>query len=117
MTSRIALAVAVAVVSVAWGVPAGDEPKVSTTPEFRHHFVTKDLPSRNGQGDYGLTALADLDGDGDLDIARGDTWFENKDGKGLVWAPHRNLPMGRRVRTACVFGRCLPTSTAMAARN
>ena len=40
--------------------------------------------------------VADLDGDGDLDILRADTWFENKDGQGLGWVPHKNIPMGRR---------------------
>jgi hypothetical protein len=52
--------------------------------EFRHHFISLDLPSNNGQGDYGLTALADLDGDGDLDFVCGGRipqperlyWFE-----------------------------------------
>jgi hypothetical protein len=82
MSPRITLAMALAAVAL-WGVRAGDEPK-STLPEFRHHFITTDLPNRNGQGDYGLTALADLDGDGDLDfICGGRTpgpqrlyWFE-----------------------------------------
>jgi hypothetical protein len=52
--------------------------------------------------------VADLDGDGDLDVIRADTWFENKDGKGTVWVPHKNIPMGRKgpfgvcVRTAVV---------------
>src|SRR5437763_99140 len=52
--------------------------------EFRHHFVSLDLPSDRGQGDYGLTALADLDRDGDLDFVCGGRiprperlyWFE-----------------------------------------
>ena len=50
----------------------------------------------------------DLDGDGDIDIARADTWFENVDGKGGQWTPHANMPMGRKgpfgvcVRTAIV---------------
>src|SRR5262249_4411517 len=39
--------------------------------EFRHHFVSLDLPSDRGQGDYGLTALVDLDRDGDLDFVCG----------------------------------------------
>ncbi len=52
--------------------------------------------------------VADLDGDGDPDVARADTWFENKDGKGEEWTPHANIPMGRKgpygvcVRTAVV---------------
>ena len=39
--------------------------------EFRHHFVSLDLPSDRGQGDYGLTALTDLDREGDLDFVCG----------------------------------------------
>src|SRR6185436_6613431 len=29
--------------------------------------------------------VADLDGDGDLDVVRADTWFRNADGKGARW--------------------------------
>jgi hypothetical protein len=52
--------------------------------------------------------VADIDGDGDLDVVRADTWFENADGKGEQWVPHKNIPMGRKgpfgicVRTAVV---------------
>jgi hypothetical protein len=52
--------------------------------------------------------VADLDGDGDLDVLRADTWFENADGKGGRWVGHQNIPMGRKgpfgvcVRTAVV---------------
>ena len=52
--------------------------------------------------------IDDLDGDGDLDVVRADTWFENKDGKGREWTAHQNIPMGRKgpfgvcVRTAIV---------------
>ncbi len=50
----------------------------------------------------------DLDGDGDLDIIRADTWFENKDGKGTEWVPHKNIPMGRKGP----FGICVRTAVA-----
>jgi hypothetical protein len=52
--------------------------------------------------------VADLDGDGDLDVVRADTWFENADAKGDLWVAHQNIPMGRKgpfgvcVRTAVV---------------
>lgn len=36
----------------------------------------------------------DIDGDGDLDIARSNMWFENADGKGARWAVHTNIPFG-----------------------
>jgi CubicO group peptidase (beta-lactamase class C family) len=36
--------------------------------DFLQHFVSHDLPSDRGQGDYGLTAPADLDRAGDLDV-------------------------------------------------
>jgi hypothetical protein len=49
--------------------------------------------------------VADIDGDGDLDVVRADTWFENKDGKGLEWIAHRNIPMGRKGP----FGICVRT--------
>ena len=39
-------------------------------------------------------AAADLDGDGDIDVAVALGWFENVDGKGLVWKPHWNKLVG-----------------------
>ena len=36
--------------------------------QFRHHFIHRDLPiTEKSTGDYGLTALVDVDHDGDLD--------------------------------------------------
>jgi hypothetical protein len=53
--------------------------------QFRHHFIDRALPvSDKSVGDYGLTALVDLDRDGDLDFVLGGRpsnpsqlyWFE-----------------------------------------
>lgn len=52
--------------------------------------------------------IADIDGDGDRDIVRADTWFENLDAKGLSWKPRQNIPMGRRGP----FGVCVRTAIA-----
>jgi hypothetical protein len=52
--------------------------------------------------------VADLDGDGDLDIIRADTWFENVDGKGREWIAHKNIPMGRKGP----YGVCVRTAVA-----
>jgi hypothetical protein len=49
-------------------------------------------------GGVGPAGVADLDGDGDNDVVRGDVWFENVDGKGLQWTEHAGLtpPGGNR---------------------
>jgi hypothetical protein len=50
----------------------------------------------------------DIDGDGDLDVVRADTWFENKDGKGREWIRHPGIPMGRKGP----YGICVRTAIA-----
>jgi hypothetical protein len=52
--------------------------------------------------------VADLDGDGDLDVIRANTWFENADGRGERWVAHPNIPMGRKGP----FGVCVRTAVA-----
>lgn len=49
-------------------------------------------------GGVGPAGVADLDGDGDNDVVRGDVWFENADGKGTEWKEHADLtpPGGNR---------------------
>lgn len=44
---------------------------------------------------HGGIAVGDIDGDGDLDIARVDRWLENVDAKGQTWAEHRVLDFGK----------------------
>jgi hypothetical protein len=50
--------------------------------------------------------VADLDGDGDLDVVRADAWFENKDGQGRQWMAHTNIGFGR----VGPFGKCVRTA-------
>ncbi|HTH47569.1 MAG TPA: VCBS repeat-containing protein [Candidatus Limnocylindria bacterium] len=62
-----------------------------------------------GTGIHGAitpAGVADLDGDGDLDVVRADTWFENRDGKGREWVAHANIPFGR----VGPFGKCVRTA-------
>jgi hypothetical protein len=50
--------------------------------------------------------VADIDGDGDLDIVCADTWYENADGKGTTWVAHKNIPFGR----VGPYGMCVRTA-------
>mgnify|MGYP000400551419 CR=1 FL=1 len=42
-------------------------------------------------GGIGPKGYGDLDADGDIDIVRGNAWFENTDGKGASWKEHATL--------------------------
>jgi hypothetical protein len=44
--------------------------------------------TRIGPPAHSGVCLADLDGDGDLDVVRGDVWYENA-GRGQTWTEHR----------------------------
>ncbi|HRI13355.1 MAG TPA: VCBS repeat-containing protein, partial [Verrucomicrobiota bacterium] len=76
--------------------------KIPTDP--RQPWERQDI----GPGIHGAitpAGAADLDGDGDIDVVRADTWFENKDGKGSEWAAHADIPFGR----VGPFGKCVRT--------
>ncbi|MGC9034481.1 MAG: FG-GAP repeat domain-containing protein [Verrucomicrobiia bacterium] len=47
-----------------------------------------------GQSVHAGVGLGDIDKDGDLDVVRSDTWFENADGKGEKWTAHKTIPFG-----------------------
>ncbi len=47
-----------------------------------------------GPGVHAGIGVGDLDGDGDLDVARSNLWFENADGRGTRWITHENIPFG-----------------------
>jgi hypothetical protein len=50
-------------------IVAGNSSGFAAEFPFRYHFISRELPVKNKTtGDYGLTVLADVDGDGDIDI-------------------------------------------------
>ena len=49
-----------------------------------------------GGGVHAGIDAGDLDGDGDLDLARSNIWFENADGQGTKWSEHK-VPFGKPV--------------------
>ena len=63
------------------------------TKEWTEHRIGKGI-----HGGVDPAGVADLDGDGDNDVVRGDAWFENMDGKGREWEKHKDLvpPGGNR---------------------
>lgn len=77
--------------------------KISSDPKklWERHYIGPAV-----HGAITPNGVADLDGDGDLDVVRADAWFENKDGKGLEWLAHTNIPFGR----VGPFGKCVRTA-------
>ncbi|MBN1950214.1 MAG: VCBS repeat-containing protein [Bacteroidales bacterium] len=58
-------------------------------------------------GGISPNGLGDIDLDGDMDIVRSDTWYENVDGTGKKWKEHRTLAyvdyLGAFARSARIF--------------
>lgn len=73
----------------------------------RDHWV-KHFIGPSIHGAISPAGVADINGDGFVDIIRANTWFENKDGKGIDWIAHPNIPMGREGK----YGFCVRTDVA-----
>ena len=59
-----------------------------------------------GPGVHAGVATGDIDGDGDLDVARSNVWFENVDGKGIGWREHA-VPFGNANAPYPLATRCV----------
>jgi len=60
-----------------------------------------------GPGVHAGIGVGDLDGDGDLDVARSNWWFENADGRGTRWVTHQNIPFGNPNRPYPLATHCV----------
>jgi hypothetical protein len=59
-----------------------------------------------GPGVHAGVAAGDIDGDGDLDVARSNRWFENADGRGTKWVEHP-IPFGNPNQPFPLATRCV----------
>ena len=77
---------------------------------FRHHFIDKTLPQNDRlQGDYGLTAVTDLDREGGLDFVLGGRQpapdrlyccgWRRLESSRLQWRVVSQLPLLRRLKS------------------
>src|SRR5712671_3780889 len=58
-------------------IVAGETVMFGADFQFRHHFISREMPiTDKSVGDYGLTALVDVDRDGDLDFVLGGRPFK-----------------------------------------
>ncbi len=64
---------------------------IPVNPEAQWEFV---IIGNGIHGGVDPKGAGDLDGDGDIDIVRGDVWFENSNGSGFSWAEHPIVPEG-----------------------
>lgn len=65
------------------------ETSVKPGASWKHIFIGKGI-----HGGCDPKGFGDLDGDGDTDIVRGDSWFENNSDSGYSWSEHPLIPKG-----------------------
>ena len=92
---------------VAADIDGDGKPEIVTLHDGKNGLTWYKIPSDPTQmwekhyiapGIHGAIApggIADIDGDGDLDIVCANTWYENKNGDASEWVAHRNIPFGR----------------------
>ena len=69
-------------------------PKDPTQPWTPHLIMS--ATSHKIHGGVSPQAVGDLDGDGDNDVVTGRVWYENQDGRGLIWKQHANINFGEK---------------------
>jgi hypothetical protein len=69
-----------------------------------------------GPGVHAGAAVGDIDGDGDLDVARSNAWFENKHGKAAKWVEH-GIPFGVEKPPYPLATRCVVVDIDKDGRN
>lgn len=79
-------------------------PADPTRPWIEH--MIQPVAQHKIHGGVSPAPVADVDGDGDSDVITGQAWYENLDGKGLRWRPHRNIDFGEKHK----YGVALKTS-------
>lgn len=62
---------------------------------WKKHNIIPSFENYTTHGALAPAGVADIDGDGDNDVAGIDSWWENTEGTGLSWERHQNIQFGQ----------------------